>query len=117
MTEQFQTELKELFEKIKPDVIFGSTNYLNILQISFNLIEKIKKKNKEYKNFTKEEKEEISRNLALYIASRSLDHNIIDNNTFDIIKSFIEHKDSIVNFVEVVYDKGCFCFRKKKNLL
>tara|TARA_R110002110_G_scaffold126295_4_gene304822 strand:- start:832 stop:1185 length:354 start_codon:yes stop_codon:yes gene_type:complete len=117
MTEQFENELKEMFEKIKPKVIFNSTNYLNILQICFKLIEKLQKKNKEYKKLSSEEKETISKNMSLFIANRSLEHNIIDNDTFTVIKTFIEHKDSIVNFVEIFYNKTCFCIRRKKKIL
>jgi len=117
MTEQFEIELKEMFEKIKPKVIFDSTNYLNILQIGFKLIEKLQKKNKEYKKISLEGKETISRNISLHIARVALEHNIIDNETLVIIETFINHKDSIVNFIEMFYSKTCFCIRRKKKIL
>ena len=115
MTEQFETDLKEMFENIKPKVIFKSTDYLSILKITFDLIEKLHKKNKDYKKLSSEEKEKITRKIAIYITQRSKEHNIIDSDTEKIILGFINHKDSIINFIELIYDKSCFCFKKKKN--
>ena len=115
MSEQFENQLKEMFEKIKPKVIFKSTDYLSILKISFDLIENLHKKNKEYKQLTKEQKENIARNISIYITERASEHNIIDSSTKKIILDFIDHKDSIFNFIELFYDKSCFCFKRKKH--
>tara|TARA_R100000664_G_C2673912_1_gene84736 strand:+ start:15 stop:371 length:357 start_codon:yes stop_codon:yes gene_type:complete len=115
MSEQFESQLKEMFEKIKPKVIFKSTDYLSILKISFDLIEKLHKKNKEYRKLSTEEKEKIARNISIYITQISREHNIINQDTEKIILGFINHKDSIFNFIELIYNKGCFCFKKKKH--
>ena len=104
---ELENEIKGLFEKDQKKLIFKAKNYASIMKITLDLIEKFNKKHKEFKTLTADEQSDVIANVVLFISIKAKTFDIITEEQFEHITTFIEYKDVIQDFVEMYVTPKC----------
>ena len=71
------------------------------MKITLDLIEKFKKKHKEYNQLSEDQKSDVIASVVLFIATKAKTFTLITQEQFEHITTFIEYKDVIQDFVEM----------------